>query len=171
MKTEGAIRNKIKQIRFRYLKQVMAESLERKPENCKHNDLCHSLSDNKTFRVCGLPPSGQTQLICDARYNGGNRAPNCTSFTPLKSKEDIKAEFTENLNNMSFPEIAYNYPDMAALLWVLSDDTSSVVVVEPEPNIAPVPPPNEPPPPPAELVPVAQDRPKSWMQRLLERII
>lgn len=53
-------------------------------------------------------------------------------FDARQSKADVKFEFYSELDGMSFPEIAYNYPDMAALLWVIADE--GLEVPKPDPH-------------------------------------
>lgn len=133
MKSEGAIRHKIKQVRFRYLKRFIQESLDRKPENCAHNAPLDGSGD-EAVRVCfaQIDPVSRRGVVCDDRFGGCDRASACAMFTPARTKSDVKAAFYADLDGMTFPEIAYNYPDMAALLWVLADE--GVDVPPPDPH-------------------------------------
>lgn len=133
MKTEGAIRHKLKQVRFRYLKQRIEGSLERRPENCSNNGALEGVVASDTVRVCfaQVDVVGRKVVLCDERFGGCARAEACSMFAPRADKAAVKAEFYTELEGMSFPEIAYNYPDMAALLWVLADEGLEVPTPDP----------------------------------------
>ena len=60
--------------------------------------------------------------VCDSTWSP-ERAPACSYFESLHSKEVHKHLFSKRLEGLTLPEIARDYPDMAALLWVLGDDT------------------------------------------------
>jgi hypothetical protein len=56
-------------------------------------------------------------MICDPSV------PNtCPFFTPEKTEDEIVGEMNETLTSGNMGEIASKYPDIAALLWVLSED-------------------------------------------------
>jgi len=132
LKSEGAIRHKIKQVRFRYLKRAIEESLVKRPENCVHNAPIEGSGD-EPVRICfaQIDHVARRGVVCDARFGGCERAASCSLFTPARTKDAVKSEFYGDLESMSFPEIAYNYPDMAALLWVLADDGLDVPPPDP----------------------------------------
>jgi hypothetical protein len=133
VKTEGAIRHKLKQVRFRYLKQCIEAALERRPENCAHNGATEGMVASDTVRVCfaQIDVPGRKVVLCDERFGGCARAEACPSFTPRHVKADLKEGFYAELEGLSFPEIAYNYPDMAALLWVIADEGLEVPTPDP----------------------------------------
>lgn len=139
MKTEGAIRYKIKQARYRHLKRLIEQGLAQSPENCAHNRMFHS----PATAAAGQPPVGvcvcpgqNGDLLCDAAWGGVDRARSCPLFQASTTKEQIKAEFTEFLSTSELPIIAREYPDLAALMWVV-DDAEPVgdVDVPPEPEV------------------------------------
>jgi len=132
VKSEGAIRHKIKQVRFRYLKRSIEESLVQRPENCGHNAPIDGSGD-EPVRICfaQIDHVARRGVVCDERFGGCDRAASCSLFTPARTKDTVKAEFYRDLDAMSFPEIAYNYPDMAALLWVLADEGLDVPPPDP----------------------------------------
>ena len=45
--------------------------------------------------------------------------PNCNHLFRVKDKETLKREFNDFMENSTMAEIAFKYPDVAALLWVL----------------------------------------------------
>jgi len=188
VKSEGAIRHKIKQVRFRYLKRSIEEGLDRRPHNCRHNAIMDGAGD-AAVRLClaQVDAQARTITVCDERFGGCERAAACPLFTPTHTKEGLKANFYRDLEAMSFPEIAYNYPDMAALLWVLADegvpvpppdphefDLRETVAPEPDPTPEPEPALPEPEPEPAlpepEPVHELSVRQPSWIDRLLGRV-
>ena len=79
MKDEGAIKQKLKQVKYRHLQKLLKASFKENP------------------------------VVC----------PDCDHSFQLKEKEVLKREFNEFISTASRAEIAYRYPDMAALMWVL----------------------------------------------------
>ena len=179
MKSEGAIRHKIKQVRFRYLKRSIEDGLDRRPHNCRHNAMLDGAGE-AAVRLClaQVDTQAPTVTVCDERHGGCDRAAACPLFAPTHTKDDLKSNFYRDLEAMSFPEIAYNYPDMAALLWVLADEGVPVPppdphefdlreTVAPEPDPTPEPEPVLPEPEPVHELSVRQP---SWIDRLLGRV-
>lgn len=121
VKSAGAIRHKLKQVRYRHLKRRLDSRLKLDPVNCAHN-VQVALPDGADVYVCQLKVAeGSLMAVCDDRtelsiHHG------CTVFDPIESKEDIKAEYRDFLATASLAEIAAECPDMAALLWVLEDE-------------------------------------------------
>ena len=114
MKTSGAIRHKIQQIRFRYLKKVLESGLSQHPDTCLfylENEgvgLCSSVVETK---------AGSQPIVCTP-----DRCKACTSFSNIHTKESLKQGFKDSLEDMPLPELAYHYPDLAALQWAIEDD-------------------------------------------------
>ena len=125
MKTEGEIRQKLKQVLFRYRKKRLETLLSPYPDNCMHNSEMeprdrHDEAPN--VQVCFYTTLGVPRgVVCDVRYDNGQRAKDCPLFEPRVDKEQINAEFQELLESGSMGEIAQNFPDAAALMWVLDD--------------------------------------------------
>lgn len=156
MKSEGAIRHKLKQVRFRYLKRRIEGSLDRRPENCTHNGV---MDGSDAIRACFLQVdvTGRRGVVCDERFGGCARAGSCPHFALRHDKNSVKSEFYTDLDAMSFPEIAYNYPDMAALLWVLADE--GLDVPRPDPNEFDLSEPTTPPDPGVASTPAPEPSP------------
>ncbi|NDB58347.1 hypothetical protein EB001_07865 [bacterium] len=117
MKTEGSIRHKLKQVKYRIVQKAIRNGLSRKPCNCKHSGLVKGASGDDLFYVCLLDaerPKEWEGMICD-----NSVPPNCPFFKPDKTKEEIEKEVDELLASGDMGEIARVYPDIAALLWVL----------------------------------------------------
>lgn len=122
MKSEGALRHKLKQVRFRHLKKRVADRLRPRPENCIHNRLLkHPLVDDPVGS-CIHPDQEEHHNLCDREWGGCEKAKACKLFETAQSKDEVKDEFREGLEASSFAEIAYIYPDMAALMWVLDEE-------------------------------------------------
>ena len=139
MKTEAAIRHKLKQVRFRHLKKRMEADLHCSPENCIHHTdallRLPTLGGTMQVGVCGH--ESLKGSICDtAAY--GNRDRTCPLFQLAQTKEQSKDAFVTELSSMALPEIAAQYPDMAALLWALSEDMVTDSSVE-DPDAPPQP--------------------------------
>jgi len=100
------------------------------PSNCQHNVPFGVPGTTDEVRVCsvGSDKPGWRGTVCDERYNGCARASSCGLFTLKANKYEVKDAFYAELEGMTFPEIAYHFPDMAALLWVLSEDGHSTSV-------------------------------------------
>lgn len=121
MKSSGAVRHKLTQVRFRHLKKKLEAGLRPTPENCKFN--ARGLENSFNFCLYGAGnPETWVATLCDVQVDGGARARSCTLFCPRRDKDQIKDEFNKDLGEMGFPEIASQYPDMAALIWVLDDE-------------------------------------------------
>ena len=160
MKTPSAVRQKLKQLRFRYLKKWLDATLKVAPHNCAHNVVFEPPNGAPEIRCCTLiresgslvKPPAVYGVVCDPRHGGLERAAACPHYKPLCEKETAKKEFYDELNSMTLPQIAAEYPDMAALLWVLGEDSDPADESEFD---DPVPdPPVESAPAPVESVPV-----------------
>lgn len=179
MRSEGAIRHKLKQVRFRYLKRKIESVLGHRPENCAHNVAFNAGDDVVRVCVVQIDVAGRRGVVCDERFGGCARAANCPTFTPARSKDQVRSEFYADLMRMTLPEIAYNYPDMAALLWVLSDDGVDTQALNPHEFDADMeqdaPPPVAPEPAPASVeraveFPISVRPPPSWIDIILRRV-
>lgn len=124
MKTRGQLIQKIKQVRFRYLKKFLEKCLSQTSTNCVYNR-ASSFDVGATSSVCvcgyGIEQNGWKAQPCDKRLNP-ELAENCSKFQLLNTKEELKEEFNVSLDALPLPAIASKFPDLAALLWVLSED-------------------------------------------------
>ena len=118
MKSESSIKHKLKQVRFRNLKREIRKGLSRRPCNCKHSGSVRGQASDHMFYVCLLDvddPKEWDGVICDPSMPA-----NCPFFKPHKTKELIEEELDKTLNSGDMGKIAEQYPDIAALLWVLA---------------------------------------------------
>jgi len=125
MKKVGAVKHKLNQVRFRHLKKRLENELRRCPGNCHFNAAVKDPRSPDPVGVCmyGVGASSQWQMKpCDDRFGGEAQAAICPWFQPKKSKDQIKIDFQNELDTLSLAEIAFQYPDMAALIWVLDVD-------------------------------------------------
>ena len=122
MKKKGEILHKLKQVRYRHIKKAIRKGLARHPYNCSHNKEINL--PPFSVGVCSHPSivkGSESELpICDQRLR--DLSPNCVEFCPKLCKEEIKAEVTTSLNSKELGEVAFHYPDVAALVWVLDLD-------------------------------------------------
>lgn len=116
MKTEAQIKHKLSQVRFRHLKREVRTGLSRRPENCRHNGRIN-LPVYGPSGICLLKTEGAERVLCDEILE--DRAPSCDAFECLHSKGSLKKRFDDFLKSSDRAHIAEQYPDMAALLWVL----------------------------------------------------
>lgn len=129
MRNRKEILKKLRQVRFRHLKKLTRTGMSRRPCNCVYNVTLGDGSKPKepavgvcTFKVLeGRSPDG----VCDEKFGGNARASSCPVFEANRTAEDIREEFDAFLAEASFGEIAYHFPDMAALLWVLNQTPES----------------------------------------------
>lgn len=128
MRSEGNVRHKLKQVSYRHLQRLLRENFRQKPQRCAHNSLV-ILDESSTVGLCGvLSVDGVPRhLPCDSRIPGcDDMAQGCSMFKPLKTKAEIKDEFQVLLSSSDRGEIASEYPDIAALLWVLDSEGISM---------------------------------------------
>ena len=129
MKTEGQVKQKAKMVIFRHRKAYIQQGLSRRPENCSYNRRVHlpaHTANRATIGVCGycadgLPPN---DIVCDSTMGGDPQAEKCAFFQKRHSAEDLKSEFNHKLGiDGGIPReigyIAKEFPDVAALLWVM----------------------------------------------------
>ena len=83
-------------------------------------------------------------LPCDEAFGGLEQAHHCPDFNCSNTKESVQEDFRKFLHTSPVGVIASQYPDIAALMWILNEEGPAVTISDPDP--APVPPP----PPPLE---------------------
>ena len=119
MKNEGAIKHKLKQVRTRHLHKLLDTSLRKRPHNCIFNE--RQVGEGGVeIHVCL-----KDMTVCDGRFEGVEKAKGCPIFSPIKDKASLKDEFREFVDTASRAEIAFRYPDMAPLMWVLDNASES----------------------------------------------
>ena len=125
MRTEGQIRQQLKQVLYRHLQKKLRVAFRRHPRGCQHNQLVALDGQSKVGLCFHLAPGGVEPrwTPCDERvlFKGGYVHLTCPYYTPLKTKEALKTEFRDLLQSGDRGRIAAEYPDVAALLWVLDN--------------------------------------------------
>lgn len=125
MQSEGQVRQKLKQVAFRYLQRRLRENFRKRPATCIHNmTVILDEATNSGVGLCGFPSSDGLlrNVPCDTRIPGCLvMAKTCSLWAPLQTREQIKAEFAALLQSGDRGAIASLYPDLAALMWVLDD--------------------------------------------------
>lgn len=120
MKSAGAVRHKLMQVRFRHLKKRLEADLRQVSTNCRFN--ATGLGDGPALCLYGAAdPESWVATACDEQFDGGDRARRCSLFCPRRDKAQVKDDFGKEIDEMSLPEVAARYPDMAALIWVLDE--------------------------------------------------
>lgn len=121
MKSDSALKKKLKQVQFRVTKKEIRKGLSKTPSNCARSGLVRGYASDPLFHVCLLDadkPDEWEGTICDSSV------PNtCPFFKNNKTKEEIEARVRADLNSGDMGLIASKYPDLAALLWVLAGTT------------------------------------------------
>lgn len=142
MKTEQQIKDKLKQIKYRYLKKIIRQHRKTIPANCTHNKTIISDTDaNLTIGVCNHPInddwlkvySEDSSRVCDLNFGGQEKCKSCPLYSWGVEKSDIKTNFDEELISLTAAELAYNYPELMTLFWVLdTDEEESPLIIEDE---------------------------------------
>lgn len=143
MKTEGQIKQKVKQVIYRHRKEFIRRGVATRPENCEHNrriSLPQHHSNRGILGVCGYCPEGEgpRNIVCDSSMEGDRQAAECPYYKGARTASALKTEFNERLGldggqPVEIGYIAKEYPDVAALLWVLGP-SKQVNTTEPAPE-------------------------------------
>lgn len=127
MRTDGQIRHKLKQLIFRHRKKFVEKGLSQKPPNCKHNGVVRlpvHTANRASIHVC-LFKEDETwnNRVCDSSMGGDKQAQECPHYEGCHTPESLKADFAHKMglgdNQTSSGELAKEYPDLIALMWVL----------------------------------------------------
>lgn len=125
MKSEGEVRQKLKQVLFRYQKKLVRSNFKKAPGTCQHNAEVE-LSTDGFVGVCMYHLDSRPRgVVCDSRIAGNEQARSCDLWEPLQDKDEIKASFRELFEDtVDLGPVAVLYPDLAALFWVLDEGTT-----------------------------------------------
>lgn len=126
MRTEGAVQYKLKQVCYRHRKRLIEKNLRPLPSNCKFNgepvypEEVPEAKRSSLARICfyeGEVEWGGT--VCDGEFGGSLLAKRCPCFQAKQTSEEVKENFAKFLRTADIGDIAIEYPDIAALWWVL----------------------------------------------------
>lgn len=125
MQTEAEIRQKLKQVQYRHLKKLLEANFKQRPCNCAYNEVHRPMnSKGDPIGLCMYSAESADDwqgVVCDEDFGGIRLARDCGLFKPHKTKLEIKADFHALMESQDLGDIAVQYPDIAALLWVLDD--------------------------------------------------
>jgi len=116
VKTQREVLERIRQLKFRYLGRILRKELRRRPQNCHFNNQ-HQIrkeGEDQTVRLCTLgveDPEWKVD-ICDT----AKQAATCPAFIPKRPREEIEAEFEENVKDPDW--LREHYRDLYTLTWV-----------------------------------------------------
>lgn len=127
MRNPGEIRQKYKQSKYRARKNALQAGLKPSPRNCFYNSLFESSSGKKVGLCCYRQMEEDLSwpmVLCDREMpEGKEQARSCEHFRPLQTKKEIRFRFDflvgEAEKTGDLGPLAYHYPVLAALLWVL----------------------------------------------------
>jgi len=123
MKHEGSVRQQLKQVKFRHQKKLIKLNFKKEPKQCRFNGLVSRPGFEVGVCLYGYPPEpdkGWVGRFCDENEPGGvEYARSCELFEPKQTLDEVKDQFDAFLRDSNLPEIAQEYPDIAALMWVL----------------------------------------------------
>lgn len=128
MKSESEVRQKLKQVIYRHLKKRLRSNFKRTPNRCLHNTSVE-LEPGQTVGICVFHQStGPRGVPCDSRMGGFEQAQKCPLFEPLQTKQEVKEVFRALVESEERGPLAAEYPDVAALMWVLDQDDRGTLV-------------------------------------------
>lgn len=134
MRSEGQVKQQLKQVAYRHLQKRLRENFRQRPDTCAHNGaVILDEAAGTTVGLCGLinPDGTPRNVPCDARISGcSEMARECPLWAPIQTKAEIKAEFTALLQSADRGVIAAQYPDIAALMWVLDSPGAALTPAE-----------------------------------------
>ena len=126
MKSEGQIKQKLKQVVFRHRKNFIDARISRRPDNCRHQQRVHlpqHTGNRSALGVCFCDEIPDKR-VCDSTMAGDRQARECSFFDCKHVVEDLKESFKRKVgldgSEVNMGVLAKEYPDVAALMWALS---------------------------------------------------
>lgn len=136
MRKRAQVKQQLKQVTYRHLQKLLRDNFKQRPDTCCFNRevILDEDSRSSVFLCSVTSPSGQPRnVVCDSRVGGcAEMARECPLWAPLKTKQLVKDQFNEVIQSGNRGLIASEYPDIAALLWVLDDPEGDAVPSEEE---------------------------------------
>jgi len=116
MKSEAEVKKRLREVKRKYLVQMLEDNLSAHHFNCVYN--YEHKDKNGIAHICLLganKPEEWTGTVCD----GDDISMSCPYFEPKKTRANIKDDFDNAMND---PVILFTeYRDVAMLLWILGD--------------------------------------------------
>lgn len=139
MRLENRVRKQLNQVLYRHLQKILRANFKCRPHTCKYNRLTQV--GEMEVGVCDHPDAECSPIgtvLCDARTDDGvQQAKECPFWEAVSTKDEIKDAFSDLIHSGDRGRIAIEYPDVAALMWVLDDgdgDTNLLdILAEEEP--------------------------------------
>jgi len=158
MRAEGQVRHKLAQVLYRHLQKRVRDNFKRTHAGCRFNGQPRPLAegavplqgygrtlptDIEPYRVClyALTAGQDTKdwygCCCDPRLNP-DQPQRCEFWQARNTKAEIKAAFIASLQRPR-GEVAAEYPDAVALLWVLGEEEPFPAPLEDPDSVEPLP--------------------------------
>jgi len=123
-RSPSQIRQQLKQVLFRHLQREIRDNFRESPEACYYNHLTGIGGSSEKIGICryegSIKENSPRGKVCDTRVAGCiNQARACKCRQPFRTKEEVKTAFRELMSSNDRGKIASQYPDVAALMWVL----------------------------------------------------
>ncbi len=107
---------------FRHIQRRLRRAFRKCAETCFHNKSYNS--SQLSVGVCYHPENKGS--LCDDRFPDlAQGIKSCSLWEAAQGKQQIKADFLDSVESRSRGDIAADYPDIAALLWVLDENADS----------------------------------------------
>ena len=123
MKSEGQVRHQLQQVLYRHLQKRLRGNFKLRPHTCIYNKQATGASG---FSVDVCHHQELAGVVCDVRVDP-MRAKSCPYWEASQGKEATKAEFRDLIESGDRGRIASEYPDVAALLWVLDESPEELL--------------------------------------------
>lgn len=132
MRTEKQTRKQLSQVLYRHLQRRLRSNFKHRPHTCSHNRT--SPVGKFEVGVCGHPRAQDREeipvapFLCDSRCPVEvHQAKECPWWEPLATKKTVKDEFQALIESGDRGHIAAEYPDVAALMWVLDAQETNLL--------------------------------------------
>lgn len=145
VRSPSQVRQQLKQVLFRHLQREIRDNFRKTPESCYHNHLTSIAGSPERIGICryegNVKENTPRGKACDSRVAGCQvMARACRFREPFRTTAEIKDIFQKLMNSQDRGKIASQYPDVAALMWVLDgvDVTDEVLRATAEADSDPV---------------------------------
>jgi hypothetical protein len=128
MRTEGQIRQRLKQALHRNLQKRLKANFKQKPDTCTHNRRPYHINkDGRAPCPAVCIHAKQGGQVCDERHGGVEQAKGCPLWAPLRSSDAVREEFAAGYREMAVrAKLGHKdpaFPVASTLMWVLGGET------------------------------------------------